>query len=207
MSPAQRSAQTPRQSVESLCSRRGVTAVVSGCVALLEHGAADVDPELVVALGGPPARWTTTGESPGPAYWLRVWAARGLSYAWGEHALPTLVAALGDEAWRVREMATKVVARHRLDDALELVADSEQTGTRGCGPQHRGRWSPSPRAEVDQMTDSRTAYGARIGFAPSLLPPAPDHRKGIDDRVVFDQLVPVPVPSVRVVSGRALGDA
>jgi hypothetical protein len=31
--------------------------------------------------------------------------------------------ALNDEAWRVREMALKVVARHRLKDSLATVAD------------------------------------------------------------------------------------
>jgi HEAT repeat protein len=32
------------------------------------------------------------------------------------------VAALGDEHWRVREMAAKVVARRKLGDAVEAVA-------------------------------------------------------------------------------------
>ena len=31
--------------------------------------------------------------------------------------------ALHDDAWRVREMAVKVVARHRLDEALPVVND------------------------------------------------------------------------------------
>lgn len=115
--------QTPRQSVELLCTCRGETAVVSGCVALLQGAPADVDAELVVALGGPPARWALTGEPSGPDYWLRVWAARGLLYVWGDEAVPAVLVALGDEAWRVREMAAKVVTRRRLDDALEPVAD------------------------------------------------------------------------------------
>ncbi len=115
--------QTPRQSVEHLCTSRGETAVVSGCVALLEGAPADVDIELVVALGGPPARWALTGEPPGPDYWLRVWATRGLLYVWRDEAVPAVLIALGDEAWRVREMAAKVVARRRLDNALEPVAD------------------------------------------------------------------------------------
>jgi len=96
-------------------------AVVSGCVALLEGANADVDAELVVALGGPPARWALTGEQSGPDYWLRVWAARGLLYAWSAEAVPALLAALGDESWRVREMAAKVVSRRKLDDGLGLV--------------------------------------------------------------------------------------
>lgn len=47
----------------------------------------------------------------------------GSLYAWDDDAVSTLLAALNDESWRVREMATKVVARRQLDDALELVAD------------------------------------------------------------------------------------
>ena len=55
-------------------------------------------------------------------YWLRVWAARGLLWAWSDEALPAIVEALADEHWRVREMAAKVVARHRLGDAFDDVA-------------------------------------------------------------------------------------
>lgn len=99
--------------------------MVAGCIALLTGGQPDgvgVDAELVVALGGPPARWAITGEPAGPPYWLRVWAARGLLWAWDDEALPAVLAALGDDAWRVREMAVKVVARHRLGDAVPILA-------------------------------------------------------------------------------------
>mgnify|MGYP006137620203 CR=1 FL=1 len=66
----------------------------------------------------PPARWVITGRPSGPHYWLRVWATRGLLWAWDDIALETVGAALDDDAWRVREMAVKVVARHRLEDLL-----------------------------------------------------------------------------------------
>lgn len=111
---------TPRESVEQECAGRGKGEVVAGCVALL--GGGDVDPELILALGGPPARWVVTGEPSGPRYWLRVWALRGLLWAWDDVALQSVEAALHDDAWRVREMALKVVARHRLEDLLATVA-------------------------------------------------------------------------------------
>jgi len=111
---------SPRRSIERECSRHGKAAVVAGCRALLRGE--DVDPELIVALGGPPARWAVTGKPPGPAYWTRVWAARGLLWAWGDAAYPEIVAALCDEVWRVREMAVKVVARHRLGEATSALA-------------------------------------------------------------------------------------
>ena len=110
---------TPRESVEQECAHRGKDAVAASCVTLLDGG--DVDSELVLALGGPPARWVTGEGAPGPAYWLRVWALRGLLWAWDDVALQSVEAALSDEAWRVREMALKVVARHRLEVALETV--------------------------------------------------------------------------------------
>ena len=112
---------TPRESIEHECARRGKAAVVAGCIALLGGGEADA--ALILALGGPPARWVVTGEPSGPPYWLRVWATRGLLWAWDDAALQSVEAALNDEAWRVREMALKVVARHRLEDTFLTVAD------------------------------------------------------------------------------------
>jgi HEAT repeat protein len=114
-------AKTPRQSVAEVCARRGVTAVVAGCVDLLNGR--PVDDDLILALGGPPADWVRTGEPSGPAYWLRVWAARGLLYAWDDSAEPAVLQALRDDEWRVREMALKVVARHRLKAASQHVVE------------------------------------------------------------------------------------
>src|SRR3954470_9424440 len=110
---------SPRDSIERECQRRGKDKVVAGCMSLLDGRGADA--ELVYALGGPPASWVFTGEPPGPDYWLRVWAARGHLWAWDDAALPCLMTALGDEAWRVREMALRVVARHRLTAAASAV--------------------------------------------------------------------------------------
>lgn len=115
---------TPRESVEQECARRGKAEVVAGCVALLGDGG--VDAELILALGGPPARWAVTGEPAGPDYWLRVWALRGLLWAWDDVALQSVESALNDDAWRVREMALKVVARHTLEDAWDTVVRLEE---------------------------------------------------------------------------------
>ena len=115
MSPPSSWGMTPRESIERECEWRGRDAVVTGCIDLLEDR--EVEPELIIALGGPPARRAVDGVG-GPGYWLRVWAARGLLWAWDDRAATALVAALGDEAWRVREMAAKVAARHLVGDAL-----------------------------------------------------------------------------------------
>ncbi len=113
---------TPKQSIEMECARRGMAEVVAGCVALL--GRRDADDSLIIALGGPPARYVLdTGPAPVHLYWLRVWGARGLLYAWDDTARPAVLAALQDEHWRVREMAAKVVARHLLGEATDAVAE------------------------------------------------------------------------------------
>jgi HEAT repeat protein len=108
---------TPRESIELECQRRGTAEVVAGCLELLGGGAAD-EP-LVFAIGGPAARSVLGG---GQRYWLRVWAARALLYAWDDRAAGAVIAALADESWRVREMAAKVIGRHRVGEALAAVA-------------------------------------------------------------------------------------
>jgi HEAT repeat protein len=52
---------------------------------------------------------------------MRVWAARGLLYAWHGSAEPAVRCALEDESWRVREAALKVVARRGLTKERALV--------------------------------------------------------------------------------------
>lgn len=114
----------PRRSVEGLADVRGRAGVVGGCLDLL--AGREVDGGFVLALGGPPARWAVQGGAPGPDYWLRVWALRGLLWLWDDRATSAVVGALDDDAWRVREMGLKVVARHRLDAALPAVALRQQ---------------------------------------------------------------------------------
>ena len=84
--------------------------------------AEDADDALVFAIGGPGHASVLDG---GQQYWLRVWAARAL-YAWDEMARAAVLDALGDEAWRVREMAVKVVARRLVGEALAAVAELRQ---------------------------------------------------------------------------------
>lgn len=112
---------TPRASIQRQCALRGQDAVVAACVALLRSEAADA--ELIYALGGPPARWAMDGGRPGPDYWLRVWASRGLLHVFTDSATSAVLDALDDPHWRVREMAAKVCGRHRLEDALPGLAE------------------------------------------------------------------------------------
>jgi hypothetical protein len=112
---------SPRQRVAIECSRRGSPAFVAGCVALLEGR--DADTALIITLGGETAVSLLAKDMPDDQrYWLRVWAGRGLLWAYDEAALPAVRAALRDPAWRVREMAAKVVARHRIGDLTVAVS-------------------------------------------------------------------------------------
>lgn len=124
MSTASSRGKPPRERIREECARRGKDELVAGCIDLLSSR--EVDDGLVLALGGPHARSVLDHEPPGSDYWLRVWAARGLLWAWDDVALPCLLDALEDDSWRVREMALKVIARHGLDDSLARVADLQE---------------------------------------------------------------------------------
>jgi hypothetical protein len=123
MSPGSAWELTPRQSIALECDRRGRDAVVDGCITILMESADSVDDGLIVALGGLVAHRIVTGESRADAeLWKRVWATRGLLWAWDDRATAALGAALKDPSWRVREMAAKVARRHLVGDQLSAVA-------------------------------------------------------------------------------------
>ena len=113
---------SPRTSILHECSLRGHDEFVRGCRAILRGD--EVDPSLLVALAGVSATNVLAGGEGGvEGYWPRVWAARGLLHAWGVDATDAIIDATSHPAWRVREMAAKVIARHRVADALDAVID------------------------------------------------------------------------------------
>lgn len=109
---------TPRQRLAAACATEGTATVAQACAALLEGRA--VDDRFVLVVGGRHGLAVLEGRD--REYWLRVWGARGLLYAWDDAALASLRAGARDEHWRVREMTAKVVARHRLDALAGEVA-------------------------------------------------------------------------------------
>ena len=110
--------EAPRESITRASARYGSHVVVAACVDLLHDRPVTAD--LVRVLGGP--RADLTADRPATAYWLRVWALRGLLWNWDEVAGPEVCDALADPQWRVREMAARVVARHAIGDALPGIA-------------------------------------------------------------------------------------
>lgn len=149
---------TPRQRIFAECAKRGTDAVIRGCADLLHGRHDDVDDDLIRALGGEPAVYVLGGGEGGKAgYWPRVWAARGLLHAWdtacgdpacGDAATEAIIHATSDDAWRVREMAGKVIARYRVGDALDAVAALRADGV------------PRVRAAAQRAVAALTAAGA-----------------------------------------------
>jgi len=111
---------TPQRRIEAECDRRGHAEVVATCGQLIRGEG--VDPSLLRSLVGPGAEKFLDGEEHTDTYWLRVWGARGLLWAWDGSEVDALAATLTDEAWRVREMGAKVVARHLVVDLLVQVS-------------------------------------------------------------------------------------
>ena len=110
---------SPREHVRAECDRRGADAVLADCLALLDG---DLDAERARSLTPRGADKYLDGREHEDTYWFRVWALRGLLWSWDVRAAPAVCRALDDEAWRVREMAAKVAARHLVGDATEALA-------------------------------------------------------------------------------------
>lgn len=119
---------TPAARVEELVGLLGRDEVVAWCADLLAGRAAHDDPDLppLSWLGGPSTPWLVSQQGErlqANSYWVRVWGARGLLHCYLPSAAREVVAALGDEQWRVREMAAKVVATWEVGEAADhLVA-------------------------------------------------------------------------------------
>lgn len=118
--------ETPRRAVEALVEREGEPWVVERCLDVLMRG--DVDATFLRGLSGRHAQHVLEGHEGGvEGYWPRVWALRAMLYCWAARQAPAVVTCLGDESWRVREMALRVATRREVVDAIprakELLDD------------------------------------------------------------------------------------
>jgi hypothetical protein len=90
-------------------------AFVTGCTHIFDGSKLDV--HLIQVLGGEHAERVLAGYEGGPGgYWPRVWAMRGFLHCYEPIARDTITRALGDNHWRVREMALKVIRRHGIEE-------------------------------------------------------------------------------------------
>lgn len=108
------------------CRRWGEDEVARRCATLLREDSPDeADLQLLGYLAATPSL-TAPRHGTWPS-WYPVWAARGLRYAWHPAAAPAAVRALGDDAWRVREMAAHVCRDREIGEAADplvpLLAD------------------------------------------------------------------------------------
>jgi hypothetical protein len=111
---------TPKQSIEFECARRSRQLVIEDCASIILGRRAD--DEFLRVIGGPSAETVLEGRAGGlDGYWPRVWAARGLLHVWDDTATDAIIAAATHEAWRVREMAARVIARRHVGPAIDAV--------------------------------------------------------------------------------------
>lgn len=159
---------TPKESVLAEVGRSGRRAVVSRCTEVL--AGCGIDAEFLFALAGPASRQVLDGREGGvDGHWPKVWALRGLLYAWDDSAQAPVVAATADDSWRVREMAAKVIRAHEIDDALEvlstLVADPVPRVRTAA---ERARIALTRATPRSGQSERRTGGGARRRPSPDI---------------------------------------
>jgi hypothetical protein len=113
---------TPREAVAKACREAGEQKVALWCAELITRP--DWNHPVLKWIGGASlAAHRERGlDDDVNEYWLRVWGARGLLYAWSPRAAPAVVSGLDDPAWRVREMCAKVARLRELGEAAEPLA-------------------------------------------------------------------------------------
>lgn len=119
-------ARSPRERIERLVEHIGEPAVASWCAQVLTGAAAYDSPSRpsITWLGGRHASGELRRgdvDRRRQDHWPRVWAARGLLYAWDPAAAEAVLAGLHDPAWRVREMCAKVVRRRGIAAAEPIL--------------------------------------------------------------------------------------
>ncbi len=117
---------TPAANVARLRELVGADAVAGWCADLLTGRVGYDDPghPTLEWLGGAATRYELQRGrlvERGTDYWPRVWAARGLLHSYLPAARAAVVDALRDPAWRVREMAAKVIGKWEVDGAAEQL--------------------------------------------------------------------------------------
>lgn len=98
-------------------------------------------------------------------YWPELWGVRTLLYVWDDSAAEAVASALDNQAWRVREMAARVVAARSLPLVTELSAllTDEVPRVRAAAARALGAVGPEEHEEGirrllrDQQIDVRRA--------------------------------------------------
>jgi hypothetical protein len=110
--------ESPADRIARAVAELGENEVIARSTALI--AGLNAGDEFLLAVGGRHAQGILDGAP--PLYWPEVWGARTFLYVWNDSAIPAVLAALGNQAWRVREMSAKVVARRKLPFPAEVAA-------------------------------------------------------------------------------------
>jgi hypothetical protein len=103
--------------LEADAQREGAAATARRACSLLEGGYEGEG--FLRVVGGSHAEGILGGA---PAlYWPELWGARALLYVWDDSAAPVVIAALGNQSWRVREMCAKVCAARGIGTSKDLA--------------------------------------------------------------------------------------
>src|SRR6187551_3722054 len=94
----------------------GEAEVATRAIALV--GGYNVGEDFLLYVGGRHAQGILDGAP--VLYWPELWGTRALLYVWNDAAATAVIAALNNQAWRVREMATRVAAARELPVLSEL---------------------------------------------------------------------------------------
>ncbi len=105
------------QRIAAAVARWGEREVVDRSVALI--GGLSAGDEFLLAVGGRHAEGVLKGAP--VLYWPELWGTRALLYVWDDSAADAVGVALQNQAWRVREMAARVVAARNLPVATALA--------------------------------------------------------------------------------------
>jgi hypothetical protein len=104
--------------IAAASERHGEAVIVERAVSLIDGN--NEGKEFLLIVGGEHAQGILDGAP--VLFWPELWGTRALLHAWDDSATDAVRAALSNQAWRVREMATRVVATRRLDAREQLVA-------------------------------------------------------------------------------------
>jgi hypothetical protein len=104
--------------IAAASERHGEAIIVERAISLIEGN--NEGKEFLLIVGGEHAQGILDGAP--VLYWPELWGTRALLHAWDDSAADAVRTALTNQAWRVREMATRVVATRRLDAREQLLA-------------------------------------------------------------------------------------
>ena len=107
---------TPASRVAAAVAASSEADVVERAIALL--AGYNVGEEFLLVAGGEHAQGLLDGAP--PLYWPEVWGARVLLYAYNDTATDAVLAGLHNQAWRVREMCTRVAAARAVPAQSQL---------------------------------------------------------------------------------------